>query len=105
ARQRGVLTSPIRHARSWHVKKLINAPDEVLVDALAGVAAAHPSLSVNIAERYITRAGGPVPGKGSLVSGGGAGHEPRHCGYVGERSLPGRCPGEGSPPPVPDRIH
>jgi dihydroxyacetone kinase-like protein len=45
------------------VKKLINAPEEVLVDALAGVAAAHPSLTVNIEERYITRAGGPTPGK------------------------------------------
>src|SRR5215471_15052893 len=65
------------------MKKLINAPDEVLVDALAGVAAAHPSLSVNVAERYITRAGGPTPGKVSLVSGGGSGHEPLHGGYVG----------------------
>ena len=45
------------------MKKLINAPDEVLTDALAGVAAAHPSLSVNVEERYISRAGGPTPGK------------------------------------------
>ncbi len=35
------------------MKKLINAADEVLVDALAGVAAAHPALSVNVEERYI----------------------------------------------------
>jgi dihydroxyacetone kinase-like protein len=86
------------------VKKLINAPDEVLVDALAGVAAAHPSLSVNIPERYITRAGGPTPRKVSLVSGGGSGHEPLHGGYVGFGMLDAACPGEVFTSPVPDQI-
>jgi dihydroxyacetone kinase-like protein len=86
------------------VKKLINAPDEVLVDALAGVAAAHPSLSVNLAERFITRAGGPTPGKVSLVSGGGSGHEPLHGGYVGYGMLDAACPGEVFTSPVPDQI-
>jgi phosphoenolpyruvate---glycerone phosphotransferase subunit DhaK len=86
------------------VKKLINAPDGVLVDALAGVAAAHPSLSVNIPERYITRAGGPTPGKVSLVSGGGSGHEPLHGGYVGYGMLDAACPGEVFTSPVPDQI-
>jgi phosphoenolpyruvate---glycerone phosphotransferase subunit DhaK len=86
------------------MKKLINAPDEVLADALAGVAAAHPSLSVNVAERYITRAGGPTPGKVSLVSGGGSGHEPLHGGYVGYGMLDAACPGEVFTSPVPDQI-
>ena len=86
------------------MKKLINAPDEVLVDALAGVAAAHPSLSVNIDERYITRAGGPTPRKVSLVSGGGSGHEPLHGGYVGFGMLDAACPGEVFTSPVPDQI-
>jgi len=86
------------------VKKLINAPDEVLVDALAGVAAAHPSLVVNAEERYITRAGGPTPGKVSLVSGGGSGHEPLHGGYVGYGMLDAACPGEVFTSPVPDQI-
>ncbi len=86
------------------MKKLINAADEVLVDALAGVAAAHPSLSVNVEERYITRAGGPTPGKVSLVSGGGSGHEPLHGGYVGYGMLDAACPGEVFTSPVPDQI-
>src|SRR5437763_280976 len=86
------------------MKKLINAPDEVLTDALAGVAAAHPALSVNIPERYIVRAGGPTPGKVSLVSGGGSGHEPLHGGYVGYGMLDAACPGEVFTSPVPDRI-
>jgi dihydroxyacetone kinase-like protein len=65
------------------MKKLINAPDSVVADALAGVAAAHPSLAVDIENKVITRAGGPTPGKVGLVSGGGSGHEPLHGGFVG----------------------
>src|SRR2546421_6983780 len=86
------------------MKKLINAPDELLTDALVGVAAAHPSLSVNLDERYITRTGGPTPGKVSLVSGGGSGHEPLHGGYVGYGMLDAACPGEVFTSPVPDQI-
>jgi dihydroxyacetone kinase-like protein len=86
------------------MKKLINSPDEVLIDALAGVKAAHPSLNVDIEQRIITRAGGPTPGKVSLVSGGGSGHEPLHGGYVGYGMLDAACPGEVFTSPVPDQI-
>jgi phosphoenolpyruvate---glycerone phosphotransferase subunit DhaK len=86
------------------VKKLINDPDEILVDTLAGMAAAHPSLRIDLDRRYITRAGGPVPGKVSLLSGGGSGHEPLHGGYVGYGMLDAACPGEVFTSPVPDRI-
>src|SRR6185436_13546935 len=82
----------------------INAPEDVLVDALNGVAAAHPSVRVNVDERYITRAGGPTPGKVSLVSGGGSGHEPLHGGFVGFGMLDAACPGEVFTSPVPDQI-
>ena len=86
------------------MKKLINSPDQVLTDALRGVAAAHPSLSVNLEERYITRAGGPTAGKVGLVSGGGSGHEPLHGGFVGHGMLDAACPGEVFTSPVPDQI-
>ncbi len=86
------------------MKKLINAPDEVLVDALAGVKAAHPALDVDIEQRIITRVGGPTPGKVALVSGGGSGHEPLHGGYVGYGMLDAACPGEVFTSPVPDQI-
>jgi dihydroxyacetone kinase-like protein len=65
------------------VKKLINSPDEVLADALVGVAAAHPSLTVDMSDGCIAREGRPTPGKVGLVSGGGSGHEPLHGGFVG----------------------
>jgi dihydroxyacetone kinase-like protein len=86
------------------VKKLINDPEDVLVDALAGVAAAHPDLAVNLAERFVARAGGPAGGKVSLVSGGGSGHEPLHGGFVGYGMLDAACPGEVFTSPVPDQI-
>jgi dihydroxyacetone kinase-like protein len=86
------------------MKKLINAPDAVVSDALAGIAAAHPTLSVDIANRVITRASGPRPGKVGLVSGGGSGHEPLHGGFVGYGMLDAACPGEVFTSPVPDQM-
>ena len=65
------------------MKKLINSPEAVVTDALAGVAAAHPSLAVDVENKVITRAGAPRAGKVGLVSGGGSGHEPLHGGFVG----------------------
>jgi dihydroxyacetone kinase-like protein len=86
------------------MKKLINSPDTVVSDALAGVAAAHPGLAVDIENRVITRAGGPTPGKVGLVSGGGSGHEPLHGGFVGYGMLDAACPGEVFTSPVPDQM-
>jgi phosphoenolpyruvate---glycerone phosphotransferase subunit DhaK len=86
------------------MKKLINSPDSVVTDALAGVAAAHPSLAVDIDNKVITRAAGPVSGKVGLVSGGGSGHEPLHGGFVGYGMLDAACPGEVFTSPVPDQM-
>ena len=86
------------------MKKLINNPDTVVTDALAGLAAAHPSLSVDIENKVILRAGGPRPGKVGLVSGGGSGHEPLHGGFVGYGMLDAACPGEVFTSPVPDQM-
>ncbi len=86
------------------MKKLINAPEDVVTEALEGVAAAHPSLSVDIENKVITRAGGPRAGKVGLVSGGGSGHEPLHGGFVGYGMLDAACPGEVFTSPVPDQM-
>jgi dihydroxyacetone kinase-like protein len=86
------------------MKKLINSPDTVVTDALAGIAAAHPSLAVDLDNKVITRAGGPTPGKVGLVSGGGSGHEPLHGGFVGYGMLDAACPGEVFTSPVPDQM-
>ncbi|HEV2254980.1 MAG TPA: dihydroxyacetone kinase subunit DhaK [Streptosporangiaceae bacterium] len=86
------------------MKKLINSPETVVTQALAGVAAAHPGLRVDIENKVITRAGGPRPGKVGLVSGGGSGHEPLHGGFVGYGMLDAACPGEVFTSPVPDQM-
>ena len=86
------------------MKKLINTPESVLSDALAGVAAAHPGLHVDAQARVITRAGGPSVGKVALISGGGSGHEPLHGGFVGAGMLHAACPGEVFTSPVPDQM-
>jgi dihydroxyacetone kinase-like protein len=86
------------------MKKLINAPESVLSDALAGVAAAHPELHVDTQARVITRAGGPSVGRVALISGGGSGHEPLHGGFVGTGMLHAACPGEVFTSPVPDQM-
>jgi dihydroxyacetone kinase-like protein len=86
------------------MKKLINAPEAVVTDALAGMAAAHPSLAVDLDNKIITRAGAPALGKVGLVSGGGSGHEPLHGGFVGYGMLDAACAGEVFTSPVPDQM-
>jgi dihydroxyacetone kinase-like protein len=86
------------------MKKLINSPDTVVSDALAGIAAAHQALTVDIENKLITRAACATQGKVGLVSGGGSGHEPLHGGFVGYGMLDAACPGEVFTSPVPDQM-
>ncbi|MFF3753175.1 dihydroxyacetone kinase subunit DhaK [Streptomyces sp. NPDC002018] len=86
------------------MKMLINVPETVVADALRGMAAAHPELSVDVANRVVVRADAPVAGKVGLVSGGGSGHEPLHGGFVGPGMLSAACPGEVFTSPVPDQM-
>jgi dihydroxyacetone kinase-like protein len=87
------------------VKKLINNPDDVVTEALQGIAAAHPDLvDVHFNPNFIVRADAPVQGKVGLVSGGGSGHEPMHGGFVGPGMLDAACPGEVFTSPTPDQM-
>lgn len=87
------------------MKKLINAADDVVAEALAGLGAAHPDyLRVSDEPRYVARVDAPVGGKVALVSGGGSGHEPMHGGFVGKGMLDAACPGEVFTSPTPDQM-
>ena len=87
------------------MKKLINAPENVVDEALAGMAAAHPGLiKVHTAPNFVVRADAPVRGKVALVSGGGSGHEPMHGGFVGRGMLDAACPGAVFTSPTPDQM-
>ncbi|MFF0486669.1 dihydroxyacetone kinase subunit DhaK [Streptomyces sp. NPDC004435] len=86
------------------MRMLINVPETVVADALRGLAAAHPELTVDVERRVVVRRDAPVAGKVALVSGGGSGHEPLHSGFVGPGMLDGACPGEVFTSPVPDQM-
>ncbi|MCE3555208.1 dihydroxyacetone kinase subunit DhaK [Pseudonocardia sp. RS11V-5] len=86
------------------MKKLINDPADVVVEALRGMAAAHPGLRVDLENRVVFRGDAPVQGKVGLVSGGGSGHEPMHGGFVGRGMLDAACAGEVFTSPVPDQM-
>lgn len=87
------------------MKKLINKPEDVVVEALQGMAAAHPDLiKVHYDPNYIVRADAPVKNKVALVSGGGSGHEPMHGGFVGMGMLDAAAPGAVFTSPTPDQI-
>ncbi len=85
------------------MKKLINTPESVLADALRGVEAAHPDLTVDHTNRVVVR-GAPRDGRVALISGGGSGHEPLHSGFVGAGMLDAACAGEVFTSPTPDQM-
>jgi phosphoenolpyruvate---glycerone phosphotransferase subunit DhaK len=87
------------------MKKLINRPEDVVTEALQGIAHAHPDLvNVHFGPDYITRTAAPVTGKVALLSGGGSGHEPMHGGFVGMGMLDAACPGAVFTSPTPDQM-
>jgi dihydroxyacetone kinase-like protein len=87
------------------MKKLINAPEAVLQDALRGIEAAHGDrMKVSYDPAYVVRIDAPVNGKVGIISGGGSGHEPMHGGFVGPGMLDAACPGEVFTSPTPDQM-
>jgi dihydroxyacetone kinase-like protein len=86
-------------------EKLINDPQEVVRESLAGLALAHPDiLKVSFDPVYVARADAPIRGKAGVISGGGSGHEPMHAGFVGRGMLDAACPGQVFTSPTPDQI-
>jgi dihydroxyacetone kinase-like protein len=87
------------------MKKLINKPENVVAESLAGVAAAHGELvKVMYNPNIVVRADAPVQGKVGVISGGGSGHEPMHGGFVGMGMLDAACPGDVFTSPTPDQM-
>ena len=73
------------------MKKLINDPNDVVVEALQGIEAAHPELRVDHQHKIIYRGDAPTKDKVGIISGGGSGHEPLHGGFVGLGMLDAAC--------------
>src|SRR5690349_22565223 len=87
------------------MKKLINAPEDVVRDALRGMEAAHGDrLTISYRPYTVAPQDAPVQGKVGIISGGGSGHEPMHGGFVGPGMLDAACPGEVFTSPPPDQM-
>ncbi|KRO15548.1 dihydroxyacetone kinase subunit DhaK [Lacticaseibacillus saniviri] len=84
------------------MKKLINAPEQVVEQMLAGLLLAHPTL--HQIGRQLAIANGNLKRKVWLVSGGGSGHEPLDVGYVGDGLLDAAILGPVFTPPSVESI-
>lgn len=84
------------------MKKIINNPNQVVSEALQGIALAHPELEY--VPEFEVIAVSKKTGRVGIVSGGGSGHEPAHAGYVGEGMLDAAVAGNVFSSPSPDRI-
>jgi triose/dihydroxyacetone kinase / FAD-AMP lyase (cyclizing) len=68
------------------VKKIINKPENLVMEMCNGMVMAHPELEF-LKKYKIIKKKGIDENKVSLLSGGGSGHEPAHAGFVGKGML------------------
>lgn len=96
----------LRNERKQRMERqFINRPDDVVDEALEGLALTHPTqLTYNRENSIITRAV-PARDKVGLVSGGGSGHEPLHAGFVGTGMLDVAVPGTVFTSPTALQVH
>jgi phosphoenolpyruvate---glycerone phosphotransferase subunit DhaK len=86
------------------MKKFVNNVDHMLTESLSGFAKAHADLvSLHLAPNYLTRKT-KATNKVAIISGGGAGHEPLHAGFIGTGMLDAACPGQVFTSPTPDQM-
>ena len=88
------------------MKKLLNDPRHVVREMLEGLCDLHPGLALLAGEDVVVRAGLPSPEARpvAVISGGGAGHEPAHAGYVGPGMLAGAIAGDVFTSPSVDAV-
>src|ERR1700712_3762188 len=89
------------------VKKLINGVADVVPQMLGGLIEFNPGLVVLPGSSIVVRRDAGIAsaqGEVAIVSGGGAGHEPAHAGYVGPGMLTAAVVGEGFTSPSVDAV-
>jgi dihydroxyacetone kinase len=89
------------------VKKLINDPLQVVSEMIEGLVLADDRLTRIAGENVVLRrdhAEHAASGKVALISGGGAGHEPAHAGYIGQGMLTAAVVGEVFTSPSVDAV-
>lgn len=86
------------------MKKFVNHVDHLLAESLLGLASAHSDLLTLQQNPTFVRRKERASSKVALISGGGAGHEPLHCGLIGKGMLDAACPGQVFTSPTPDQM-
>ena len=93
--------------RGVEVKKLINNANDVVSEMLEGIVRMSPGLSLLAGQNVVldqATASLRKSGQVALISGGGAGHEPAHAGYVGAGMLSAAVSGDVFTSPSVDAI-
>lgn len=85
------------------MKKIINKAEDVVKEALMGMQMAYPDKLEYIPEMEVIKRA-KKGDKVAVISGGGAGHEPLHAGFVGRGILDAAVSGNVFSSPSPDRI-
>jgi dihydroxyacetone kinase len=80
-------------ALNMTTKHFVNNSENIVLNSLRAVVTAYPHLSLLESDRVVYNAGHSRK-KVSLVSGGGAGHEPAWSGYVGNGMLTAAVSGD-----------
>lgn len=87
------------------MKKLVNAPEDVIDDYIAGLVGSSPHLARLTDAPVVVRAERKPAERVAIVSGGGSGHEPAHAGYVGHGMLDGAVLGPVFTSPSVDDVY
>ncbi|MCL5071139.1 MAG: dihydroxyacetone kinase subunit DhaK [Actinobacteria bacterium] len=86
------------------MKKIINKPDNAVVEMLKGLALSKPDSIGLISEKRVVYRKDPYLNKVAIISGSGSGHEPDQAFYVGKGMLDAACAGPVFAAPTLDAI-
>ncbi len=87
------------------MNRVINDPNQVTEDSLAGVLRAHPDLLAATDHPRVLRCVGAAGSRVGVVTGGGSGHEPAFLGYVGPGLVDAVAVGEVFASPTAKSFH
>ncbi|MDR2183398.1 MAG: dihydroxyacetone kinase subunit DhaK [Clostridiales bacterium] len=86
------------------MKKVINAPQDVVSEMIQGMVLAYPDYLRKVDAADVIVRAKAKQGKVALISGGGSGHEPSHAGFVGHGMLDAGVCGAVFTSPTPDAV-
>lgn len=87
------------------MKKIINAPKDIVEQMMNGMAEAHKDIVHRVGNTRVMARNYKGEGKVGIISGGGSGHEPTHAGYVGKGMLAAAVFGDVFTSPTPDQVY